>query len=228
MDNLMTTYGTSEMLPSRRSSCSDASSRPSTSLGGRPPAPPQPVSAPPAPLVVSKPASPAGDPRPAGAPVPVHKPAGSPAVARRASEPGSPVKGADLMEREELRRKSGEADTGLQFVEGQRRAAQKAKQELLLARNLQQAAVSCPGDVFSQFKLMSVLLAQHFLGPPANQKHDAGEVYLLCCSLTEASSLLHLNVCRTGWALPAQARRSWPDDRLQLAQEACCFEAPCM
>lgn len=143
MDNLMTTYGTSEMLPSRRSSCSDASSRPSTSLGGRPPAPPQPVSAPAAPLVV-KPAVPARDLQPAGPPVPVHKPAEAPAVARRASEPCSPVKGADLMGREEVRRKSGEADMGLQFVVGQHRAAQKAKQELLLARNLQQAAVSYP------------------------------------------------------------------------------------
>ena len=109
MDNLMTTYGTSEMLPSQRSSCSDVSSRPSTSLGGRPPAPPQPVSAPAAPLVVSKPASPARDLQPAGAPVPVHNPAGSPAVARRASEPCSPVKGADLMERDEQLLESGEA-----------------------------------------------------------------------------------------------------------------------
>lgn len=154
MDNLMTTYGTSEMLPSRRSSCSDASSRPSTSLGGRPPAPPQPVSAPAAPLVV-KPAVPARDLQPAGPPVPVHKPAEAPAVARRASEPCSPVKGADLMGREEVRRKSGEADMGLQFVVGQHRAAQKAKQELLLARNLQQAAVKRPPPARSSFERMS-------------------------------------------------------------------------
>ena len=159
MDNLMTTYGTSEMLPSRRSSCSDVSSRPSTSLGGRPPAPPQPASAPAAPPVVNKPAVPARDPQPAGVPVPVHKPAGSPPPTWRASEPCSPVKGADSMEREHLRRKSGEADTGLQFVEGQHRAAQKAKQELLLARNLQQAAVSYPGDVWLKVKLTSVLSA---------------------------------------------------------------------
>ena len=159
MDNLMTTYGTSEMLPSRRSSCSDVSSRPSTSLGGRPPAPPQPVSAPAAPPAVSRPAVPARDLQPASAPVPVHKPAGSPPLARRASEPGSPVKGADITRREELRRRSGEADVGLQFVEGQHRAAQKAKQELLLARNLQQASVSCPGDVLFKVRLSSVLSA---------------------------------------------------------------------
>ena len=158
MDNLMTTYGTSEMLPSRRSSCSDASSRPSTSLGGRSAAPPQPVSAPAAPSVVSKPAVPARDLQPAGPPVPVHKPAGPPAVARRSSEPGSPVKRADLTEREEVRRKSEDADTGLQFVEGQRRAAQKAKQELLLARNLHQASVSSPGGVQSKVKLACILL----------------------------------------------------------------------
>ena len=163
MDNLMTTYGTSEMLPSRRSSCSDASSRPSaTSLAGRAPAPPQPVPMPAAPPVVSKPAVPAGDLQPAGPTVPVPSPAGSPAVARQASEPGSPVKGAgDLTEREDPQRKSEEVsvdtDTGLHFVEGQHRAAQKAKQELLLARNLQQASVSYPGDALIKVKSTCVL-----------------------------------------------------------------------